>query len=54
MEKTWNTFFETGRIHDYLEICKKKEQEKEQEIEQNGAKHSSDRNGLECNAGWRV
>ena len=25
MEKTWNTFWETGRIDDYLEICREKE-----------------------------
>ena len=29
MEKTWNTFWETGRIDDYLEICREKESKAE-------------------------
>ena len=37
MEKTWNTFWETGRIDDYLEICREKESDREQEVRQNGA-----------------
>ena len=50
MEKTWNTFWETGRIDDYLEICR----EKEQEVRQNGAEPCNDRNGFKCDADWRL
>ena len=48
MEKTWNTFWETGRIDDYLEICREKESDREQEVRQNGAEPCSDRNGFKC------
>ena len=36
MEKTWNTFWETGRIDDYLEICREKESDREQEVRHEG------------------
>ena len=48
MEKTWNTFWETGRIDDYLKICR------EQEVRQNGAEPCNDRNGFKCDADWRL
>lgn len=54
MEKTWNTFLETGRIDDYLQICREKEESKEREAGQNGAESGSDRNGLKCDADWRL
>ncbi len=54
MDETWNTFLETGRIDDYLAICREKEKEKEREVRQNGTESGSDRNGLKCNANWRV
>ena len=54
MEKTWNTFLETGRIDDYLKICREKESDREQEVRQNGAKPGSDRNGLKCDADRRL
>ena len=53
MEKTWNTFWETGRIDDYLEICREKESDREQEVRQNGAEPCNDRNGFKCDADWR-
>ena len=54
MDETWNTCLETGRIDDYLAICRQKEREKEQEVEHNGAESGGDRNGLKCNADRRV
>ena len=48
MEKTWNTFWETGRIDDYLKICREKESDREQEVP------CSDRNGFKCDADWRL
>ena len=36
MEKTWNTFWETGRIDDYLEICREKESDREQNLVMTG------------------
>ena len=54
MEKTWNTFWETGRIDDYLKICREKESDREQEVRQNGAEPCSDRNGFKCDADRRL
>lgn len=54
MEKTWNTFWETGRIDDYLEICREKESDREQEVRQNGAEPCNDRNGFKRDADWRL
>ena len=54
MEKIWNTFWETGRIDDYLKICREKESDREQEVRQNGAEPCSDRNGFKCDADWRL
>ena len=62
MEKTWNTFFTTGRVDDYLNICRERdrlaevpgEKKTKQETGQNGSKSCGDRNGLKCNANWRI
>ena len=62
MEKTWDTFFATGRVDDYLDICRERKslaestagEKTEQETKQNGRKPCGDRNGLKCNANWRV
>ena len=54
MEKTWNTFWETGRIDDYLKICREKESDREQVVRQNGAEPCNDRNGFKCDADWRL
>lgn len=51
MEKSWNTFWETGKIDDYLKICAEKEKREER---QNGTEPSVDRDGLKGNADWRV
>ena len=45
---------EKGRIDDYLEICREKESDREQEVRQNGAEPCSDRNGFKCDADWRL
>lgn len=47
-------FWETGRIGDYLEICREKESDREQEVRQNGAEPCNDRNGFKCDADWRL
>ena len=54
MEEIWSTFLETGRIDDYLAICRQKERENEQEVKHNGTESGGDRNGLKCDADWRV
>lgn len=62
MEKTWDKFFATGRVDDYLDICRERNslaestagEKTEQETKQNGRKPCGDRNGLKCNANWRV
>lgn len=54
MEKTWNTFWETGRIDDYLEICREKESDREQEVRQNGAELVMTMEVLKPDADWRL
>ena len=51
MEETWNTFWETGKINDYLKVCEERE---EQEVRQNGTKPDNDRHGFKCDANWRI
>ena len=54
MEKTWNTFWETGRIDDYLEICREKESDREQEVRQMGQNLVMTGMGFKCDADWRL
>lgn len=51
MDKAWNTFTATGKINDYLKYCENKEK---REVKPDGSKPGGDRNGLKCNADWRV
>lgn len=51
MEETWNTFWETGKVNDYLKVCEERE---EQEVRQNGTKPDNDRHGFKCDANWRI
>lgn len=51
MDKAWNTFAATGKIDDYLKFCEEREEREEQP---DGNKSSGDRNGLKCDAGWRI
>ena len=43
-----------NRTDDYLEICREKESDREQEVRQNGAEPCNDRNGFKCDADWRL
>lgn len=51
MEESWNVFLESGKINDYLRVCEEREK---REAEHDGSEPHSDRNGLKCNADWRV
>ncbi len=51
MDKAWNTFTATGKIDDYLKYCENKE---EREVKPDGNKPRGDRDGLKCDANWRV
>ena len=51
MDKAWNTFAATGKIDDYLKFCEKRE---EREEKSDGNKPSSNRDGAQCHADWRV
>lgn len=54
MDEAWRDFLVSGRVTDYLK-CKEKEDRGESRWERSdGAECSGDRNGLKCNADWRV
>ncbi len=53
MEKTWDTFWKTGKVDDYLNLCrntKDSTENKERNTKQNGTESCSDRDGLKCDA----
>lgn len=59
MDEAWNNFMVSGKVADYL-ICKESENMQTmgmnglQKERPDGAEYCSDRNGLKCNADWRL
>lgn len=51
MDEAWRKFLVTGKVTDYLEC---KESEDVQKERPNGIEHCSDRDGLKCDADWRL
>lgn len=51
MDEAWKNFSATGKINDYLIFCIEREK---QENKADGDKPCGDRDGLKCNANWRV
>lgn len=51
MDEAWKVFEASGKVTDYLEFCTAR---KEQEERPDGTEYCSDRDGLKCNADWRL
>lgn len=51
MEEAWREFEGSGKVTDYLNFCAVR---KEREERPDGTECDHDRNGLKCNADWRV
>lgn len=54
MEKTWDEFWQTGKVTDYLSYCSKKEREERKQKEEAcyGTVRCTDRNGSDRHACW--
>lgn len=56
MEKTWEDFWSTGKVTDYLSyrdrVENREEEQKEQKV--NGTGTGAYRDGAECHAHWRL
>lgn len=59
MEKTWEDFWSSGKITDYLsyrnaleDVAERQKEQKEQETDGTGS--GAYRDGAECHAGWRL
>lgn len=51
MDEAWEEFQVSGKVTDYLRFCAEK---KEREERPDGTEYRSDRDGLKCNANWRL
>lgn len=51
MDEAWRDFLVTGKVTDYLKC---KDSEETQKERPDGTEHRSDRDGLKCDADWRL
>lgn len=57
MDEAWGNFIATGKVTDYLNYRRSEEMQAADSLQKerpDGTEHCGDRNGLKCDADWRL